>query len=63
MADRVLDVCTVERDHVGVLFSDGEYVETLPPGRYAFWKNVAEVEASSRSTCARRCSTSPARRS
>jgi regulator of protease activity HflC (stomatin/prohibitin superfamily) len=26
-----------------VLFVDGNYVETLPPGRYAFWKNVAKV--------------------
>ena len=42
MAEQVLDICTVERDHVGVLFLDGEYVETLPPGRYAFWKNVAQ---------------------
>ena len=50
-------------NHVGVLFIDGEYVETLPPGQYAFWKNVADVEAWSRSTCARRRSTSPARRS
>ena len=37
-------LATVERDHVGVLFIDGEYVETLPPGRYAFWKNMAQVE-------------------
>ena len=27
--------------HVGVLFLDGDFVETLPPGRYAFWKNMA----------------------
>ena len=30
--------------HVGVLFLDGDYVETLPPGHYAFWKNVGDVE-------------------
>jgi regulator of protease activity HflC (stomatin/prohibitin superfamily) len=28
---------------VGVLFEDGRYVETLPPGKYAFWKNTAKV--------------------
>ena len=45
------------------LFQDGEYVETLPPGKYAFWKNVAKVKLVPKSTCARRRSTSPARRS
>jgi regulator of protease activity HflC (stomatin/prohibitin superfamily) len=43
MADRVLDHHAVEKDHRGVLFEDGKYVETLAPGRYAFWKNVAKV--------------------
>ena len=43
-ADRVLDVCTVEPYHQGVLTVDGEYVATLPPGRYAFWKNMAQVK-------------------
>jgi regulator of protease activity HflC (stomatin/prohibitin superfamily) len=36
-----LESCTVERNSVGVVFRDGEYVETLPPGEYAFWRNVA----------------------
>ncbi len=40
-AAQVLDICTVERNHVGVSFQDGEYVETLPPGEYAFWHKVA----------------------
>src|SRR4051812_4075575 len=40
-AAQVLDICTVERNHVGVSFQDGEYVETLPPGEHAFWRNVA----------------------
>jgi regulator of protease activity HflC (stomatin/prohibitin superfamily) len=40
-AAQVLDICTVERNHVGVSFQDGEYVETLPPGEYAFWLKVA----------------------
>jgi regulator of protease activity HflC (stomatin/prohibitin superfamily) len=43
MADRVLDTYAVEQGHVGVLFQDGNYVETLPPGKYAFWKNVAKI--------------------
>ena len=40
-AAQVLDICTVDRSNVGVSFQDGEYVETLPPGEYAFWRNVA----------------------
>ncbi len=40
-ASQLLDICTVERNHVGVSFKDGAYVETLTPGQYAFWKNVA----------------------
>jgi regulator of protease activity HflC (stomatin/prohibitin superfamily) len=43
MADRVLEVLTVEQGHVGVLYVDGVHTETLPPGRHAFWKNVAKV--------------------
>ena len=42
--DRVLDLATVEPHHVGVLFVDGKFIETLPPGRYAFWKNMAQVK-------------------
>lgn len=41
-AARLLDVCTVNRDRVGVLFIDGRYVETLEPGLYAFWKGQSE---------------------
>jgi hypothetical protein len=43
LADRVLEVLTVEQGHVGVLYVDGVYTETLSPGRHAFWKNVAKV--------------------
>lgn len=43
-AARLLDICTVTRDSVGVLFIDGEYVETLTPGRYAFWRDTAETK-------------------
>jgi regulator of protease activity HflC (stomatin/prohibitin superfamily) len=43
LAARLLDVCTVHRDHVGVLFIDGRYVETLAPGEYAFWKGPADA--------------------
>lgn len=40
---RALDITVIERDHAGVLFIDGRYVETLPPGSYAFWKGAADV--------------------
>jgi regulator of protease activity HflC (stomatin/prohibitin superfamily) len=43
MAKQLLDICTVERDHAGVLFVDGRYVDTLPPGLYAFWKGAADA--------------------
>ena len=43
LADHVLDTCQIEQDHVGVVFTDGEFVETLTPGRYAFWKDVTKV--------------------
>ena len=43
MSSRVLDVCTVERDHTGVLFVDGRFVDTLSPGLYAFWKGQSET--------------------
>ena len=44
LASRVLDICSVQRDHVGVLFIDGRYVDTLAPGEYAFWKGTAEAK-------------------
>src|SRR6266853_6475515 len=31
-------------DALPIWFRDGNFVETLPAGRYAFWKNVAEVK-------------------
>ena len=43
-AGRVLDVCSVQRDHVGVLYIDGRYVDTLVPGEYAFWKGPADAK-------------------
>lgn len=43
-AAQVLDICPVQRNHVGVTFQDGEYVETLPPGEYAWWRRVAEAK-------------------
>jgi regulator of protease activity HflC (stomatin/prohibitin superfamily) len=39
----VLDLCAVQRDHVGVLFVEGRYVDTLAPGEYAFWKGPADA--------------------
>ena len=43
-AHRLLDICTVERNCAGVLFIDGEYVDTAAPGLYAFWKDAAEAK-------------------
>jgi regulator of protease activity HflC (stomatin/prohibitin superfamily) len=43
MAAQLLDICTVDRDRVGVLFIDGRYVDTLRPGLYAFWKGAADA--------------------
>ncbi len=43
MAESVLETCQIEQDQSGVLFTDGQYVETLPSGRYAFWKGVKKI--------------------
>ncbi|MBX3432372.1 MAG: slipin family protein [Pirellulales bacterium] len=43
-AAQVLDICAVERNHAGVAFVDGQYVETLPPGQYAWWRGVADAK-------------------
>lgn len=40
----VLDICEVDRHHAGVVFVDGEYVETLAPGQYAWWRGLAEAK-------------------
>ncbi|TWT80385.1 SPFH domain / Band 7 family protein [Planctomycetes bacterium CA13] len=42
-ATRFLDVCKVERDHVGVLFLDGRYVDQIGPGLYAFWEDAGDA--------------------
>ena len=42
-ASQVLDVCTVDRHKVGVVFQNGEYVETLPPGQYAWWRGMGDA--------------------
>lgn len=44
LSERVLECVTVPAGHVGVYLRDGRYVETLPAGRHAFWKHVAEVK-------------------
>ncbi len=44
LASRVLDVCSVQRDHVGVLFIDGRYIDSLASGEYAFWKGTADTK-------------------
>ncbi len=44
MIERALDCVNVPANHVGVWFRDGKFVETLAPGRYAFWKNLTEYK-------------------
>jgi len=39
-----LNISTVEPGHAGVYFKDGNYVETLGPGQYLFWKNMGKVK-------------------
>lgn len=39
-----LNVSIVEPGYAGVYFKDGTYVETLGPGQYLFWKNMAKVK-------------------
>jgi hypothetical protein len=41
-ASLALEVCRIARNSVGVLFLDGQYIDTVPPGMYAFWRNAAE---------------------
>jgi hypothetical protein len=43
-AERVLDCVVVPPSHLGACFREGNLIETLPPGRHAFWKNLAEVK-------------------
>jgi regulator of protease activity HflC (stomatin/prohibitin superfamily) len=42
--ERVLETVTVPAGHVAAWFRDGSFVETLPAGRHAFWKNLAEIK-------------------
>ncbi len=44
MAEQVLQPLVVEPGQQAIWFKNGAYVETLPPGRYAFWKNVAPLK-------------------
>lgn len=42
-AMELLEETTVAEDHVGVLFQNGQYIETLDAGRYVFWKGIERV--------------------
>src|SRR5437868_6808284 len=41
-SERVLEAFSVPAGHVGVWFRDGNFIETLPPGRHAFWQHMTE---------------------
>lgn len=43
-SERWLEVLTVPPHHAGVLLIDGTHTETLGPGTYAVWRNVASVK-------------------
>ncbi len=43
MAGKLLEVTAIKRDHTGVLFVDGRYVERVEPGEYAYWKGTGEA--------------------
>lgn len=43
-ATEALEIFQVEEGHEGIFFLDGDYVETLKPGYYAFWKGVGKVK-------------------
>jgi regulator of protease activity HflC (stomatin/prohibitin superfamily) len=44
LAEQALETHVVEPGQQAIWFRNGAYVETLAPGRYAFWKNVAPLK-------------------
>ncbi len=42
--EQELNIVAVEPGHAGVYFKNGVYMETLGPGQYGFWKNLAKVK-------------------
>jgi regulator of protease activity HflC (stomatin/prohibitin superfamily) len=44
LAERTLESLAVAPGQVGAYFRDGSFIEALPPGRYAFWRNIADVK-------------------
>ncbi len=43
-AEDFLNKVDVEEGHSGVYFKDGQFVEALTQGRYAFWRNIGKVK-------------------
>lgn len=44
LTDRVFETIVVAAGHVGAYFREGAFIETVPAGRHAFWKNLADVK-------------------
>jgi regulator of protease activity HflC (stomatin/prohibitin superfamily) len=44
MAEQALETHTIEPGQQALWFRNGDFVEVLPPGRHAFWKNVVPVK-------------------
>jgi len=42
--EKELNISNIEQGFAGVYFKDGDYVETLGPGQYMFWKNMEKVK-------------------
>jgi regulator of protease activity HflC (stomatin/prohibitin superfamily) len=42
-AEKFLDTFTVEEGFAGILFRDGEYIQTFGPGRFTFWKDMGKI--------------------
>jgi regulator of protease activity HflC (stomatin/prohibitin superfamily) len=43
-SERALECIVVPPGHVGAWFQNGQFAETLTPGRHAFWKGLADVK-------------------
>jgi regulator of protease activity HflC (stomatin/prohibitin superfamily) len=43
-AGELLEAVTIDEGQAGVYFRNGQYVQTLSPGKYAFWKGLDKVK-------------------
>ena len=43
-ASEMFNIVQIEEGYTGIYFKDGEYLETLTPGKYAFWRGFGKVK-------------------